>query len=208
LVLFPGFINYFTTRISYDNLLEKTTQHLPATIHRFGIVELSVALKLRKQVRRSFDRACHQLREEADVGEEFHNIMRGWQFLLIDINGITERLKSIERDANRQYDVHRHPVEVEAHHPEERIQILDKEVIIFEDAENCQIEHNICCTNCFLEFPLPFISFQQQSADETEKRCQGNQNQESPIPPAIKDVTRNYNKQVPPPSTTKHKPIG
>ena len=98
------------------------------------------------------------MRKETDVGEKFHNIMCGGQFLLIDINRITECLECIERDAYRQYDIHRHPVEVEAHHPEKRIQILDKEIIIFEDAENCQIEDDICCTNCFLEFPLSFIS--------------------------------------------------
>ena len=91
---------------------------MSASINGSRIVEFSLSLKLRKEVSGSFDGACNQLREETDIGKELDDVVSGRQFLLVNVNRITEGLERIEADSDRQNDVHRHPIEVKTHRGE------------------------------------------------------------------------------------------
>ena len=81
-------------------------------------------------------RACHQLRKETDIGEKLYRIMSSRQFLLVDVNRIAECLERIETDADGQYDVHRHPVQMPAKCSKQGIKVFYKKVIVLEYSKN------------------------------------------------------------------------
>ena len=60
---------------------------------------------MRQQFRGSFNRPCYQLRKEADETKEFNDVIRGRDLFPIHVYGITDGLKSIEAETNRNNDL-------------------------------------------------------------------------------------------------------
>src|SRR5690606_17403193 len=73
---------------NYD-LLEQAPQHLPHSIDRFTILELSLYVKLREQIRSPLDRARNQLRKKTHKSKEGDRILRGFKFSPINVDCIT-----------------------------------------------------------------------------------------------------------------------
>lgn len=102
--------------------------------------ELAVGLKLRKKVGGALNRACDELRKKGDIGEESHDVTCRFEFLAIDINRVAEGLEGIEGDAYRKDDSEQKTICGDA---EELAELGDKEIVVFEDGENGEIEHDI-----------------------------------------------------------------
>ena len=62
------------------------------------------AIELRDKFRRPDYRSCHKLREERDIEPEIEQVGDRAYFAIIDVGGIGDYLKNIERDADGQYD--------------------------------------------------------------------------------------------------------
>ena len=104
----------------------------------------------------SLDGACHQLREETDVGEELHDVACRLDVAAIDVDAVTECLEGIETDAHRQDDVLCRPVEMVAeHHEEQAVEVVNEEVVVFENPKNGQVEDDVAGTDRSLPFPPP-----------------------------------------------------
>ena len=134
------------------------------------------------------------MREETDEGEELDDIAGGFQLAAIHVDGITERLESIETDANRQDHLQQQSVRLST---EESIRKgSDKEIVIFENAQNQQVKDDIDDVDR-LRFPWFFlVLINEKSCPETTRGSECNQKQEPPIPPPVEDVGHHHDKKV------------
>jgi len=90
-----------------------------------------------------------------------------------------------------------------------------KEIVVFEEPQNAEVEYNIRYhhkTTVPLEASdrtgLPILLPHPYAAEPTAKGGQGNQDQEFPIPPAVKQIADHNHKQVlPPDAAVEHEPI-
>ena len=122
--------------VGHDELLEQAPQHLPHSVGRLLIPERARALKLRQEVRGPLDGAGHQLREETDVGGKLDQVARGPQLAAIDVDGIRQRLKRIERDTHRENQPQHDAAQVDA---QQFAQLRGEEVVVFVRSEDAQI---------------------------------------------------------------------
>ena len=176
--------------IGNHNLLEHTPQNLAHSVHARFIVEGPGLGQLLQQIRRPFNRARQELREESYISEILDNIMRRFQLSTINIDAITQRLECIEADANGQDDAKQKAIRLPA---QEKIRERSGEkIIILEHAQNQQIHDDVQHIDR-LRFPrrVP-IFFYEHAAAITEQRRKGQQHQEPPVPPSIKDVGRHH----------------
>ena len=96
--------------ISDDNFLEIAPEYLPKAVHGKGVLEGPWTSELRKQIRSTFDGPRHQLREEAHIGEELHDVPYRLEPAPVNVNGIAQGLESIETDADRKDQVKEEPL--------------------------------------------------------------------------------------------------
>ncbi len=177
-----------------DHFLEKSPEDLPESVHACRIVEGPGPGELRQQVRRPVDRASQELGEESHVSEINNGIPCGFQFLPIDVDAVTYCLERIETDADGQDEVQQEPLGPAA---EEGVgEGCGEEVIVLEDAEDQQVDDDVDGADRlgFIRgFPVPV---DEKSADKAEEGREGDQEKESPVPPSIKDVGRNQDKEI------------
>ena len=77
--------------------------------HGSGAVVLRdfyIGMNLRKKKRSAHNGSRHEVRKEADVKTKVENIFCGLQQSAIHINGVTEHLESVKRNADRQHNIH------------------------------------------------------------------------------------------------------
>ena len=98
----PHLVHVGGTVIGYYDFLEQAPEDLAHPIGGLVVGELAVSEELRQEVGGSFYRISNELREERDKGKESDDVAGWFYFLAIDIDGVTERLESIERDSYRK----------------------------------------------------------------------------------------------------------
>ena len=81
----PDVVHIDGAVVGHHHLLEEAPEHLSDAVDGCGIVKLPLSLELWQQVGGAFDGACHQLGEEAYIGEESHHVACGFQLATIDI---------------------------------------------------------------------------------------------------------------------------
>ena len=86
--------------IGNDHLLEEPPQHLPQPVNCVVPVEAPPLVELDEQVRRLLDRPGDHMREEGDEAEILHGVIDGAYAAAVDVDGVTQRLERVERDAN------------------------------------------------------------------------------------------------------------
>lgn len=133
--------------------------------------------------------------------------MRRFDLIPIHIDGIAQRLEGVEADAHRKQNVERHPIQLKTKGLKQRFQILAEEIIILVQAEDEQVQRNIGGTDPFLFLPIPLRLLQHQPAAKAAKRGQSYQQQKTPIPPTIEQITGRHDKQVLPTQGLEHEPI-
>ena len=126
-------VNKDGTSVGDDDFLEQPPKNLSHSIRCLLITELSFLEKLWQKVGSAFNRACHQLREEADEREESDDVPGRLDFAAIHINGVGKGLKGIERNAHRKYDVDQQPIGRKVEQPTE---FSDKEIVVFEKGKD------------------------------------------------------------------------
>ena len=110
--------------------------HQPQAAQRTGVVKPMVLAKLRQQVVGTFYRAGHQLREERHEegvgGEVAFNRCRA----AIDVDGVTQSLERVERDAHGEQQAKFGERHAEAHGIEGRLYVGGQELVVFEQEED------------------------------------------------------------------------
>ena len=185
-------IHIYRAVVRHHDLLEQTPQYLPHSVHGGVIVELPFLQKLRQKVRRPFNRACHQLRKERDEGKEGYNVPRRLHLAPIDIYRITQGLEGVERDAYGKDHLQQQSLRRNVEHSGE---LGDKEVIVFENSKNAEVQHNIEPHPCLGLFPRSSLSDKQAAAPRAE-RSEGDEQQKTPVPPTVEDITGHDNECV------------
>ena len=142
--------------------------------------------ELRQQVGGSLNRAGNQLREERDKHAEGHHVARRLDVAAVNVDGVTNGLERVERDAHRQQDVKRGPVGIYTEQSQEVHKTVAQEVQILEHAQDAQVEHDVqCCPR--LVGPRTVTAHQHRAAPCRDRR-QDNQTQHTPIPPAVEHI--------------------
>ena len=152
-------------------------------------------------------RARHQLREETDKRHKCHKIVRGLEFSFVDIDGITQRLESVEWNTHRQYQIGCGPIELVAENRHQIVHTVNEKIVVFKHAQNGEIHQNIQRGDAFLNTSLAIKALYPHATGITAHRGEKNQAQKTPIPPAIKHIAGNSHKQILPLLTAKHKPV-
>ena len=103
----PDDVHGLGTSVGHKHFLAKAPEHLAKAVDDLIIFKGTRAKHLRQQVGGTLDGTCHELREEGDVGEEGEDIVRGGQLTPMNVDGVAEGLKGIERDADGQDEAQR-----------------------------------------------------------------------------------------------------
>lgn len=165
---------------------------------------------MRQQVRGSFDGAGHELREEGDEGEEGDDVACRGEFFAVDVDRVAQGLEGVERDADRQDDPQQEAVAVgDAEQLGER---RHEEVVIFEDAEDCEVQQDVPHADGpapSFPPPPPFPeAADKQSAGVAAQRREGDQQEKPPVPPSVEEVAGPYDEKVlRPQAAVEHKPV-
>ena len=136
----PDLVNVYSAVISYDNLFEESPEDLAHAVSGLVIRERASIEELWQEVRSAFNRAGNQLREKRYKRKERDNIFGRFYLLAIDVYRIAEGLESVERYADRKNDVEQMTV---CGDTEESSELGDKEVVVFEDCEDAEIQNYV-----------------------------------------------------------------
>ena len=74
--------------------------------------------------------------------------------------------------------------------------VVGEEVIVFENAQNGQIQNDVGGTYVPLELASAFQPFQQDAASVATESGEGYEQQKTPVPPSVKDVAANDDEQI------------
>ena len=197
------------TVVGHHNLLHEAPQHLSAPLHGLFAAERARRGELRQHLPRSLDGTRHKLREEGDVGGKADPIALSTDITAIDVNRIAQCLERIEADAYGQKQMQQGPVglEAEAHH--QCVETCGKEVVVFEEAEHTEVEHQISDigSGCPLCLSPHFAAFHPQRAQVGAACGEQYQPQEAPIPPPVEHITRHEQQHVLPPPRLMQSPV-
>ena len=91
--------------------------------------------QLRKQLGATLNGACDQLWEKCQIGGEGNEAIGGLDFLVLDINDITNGLERVKRDAHRQNDVGEGPARGQAELLHQATNGVGKEIEILEETQ-------------------------------------------------------------------------
>ena len=195
--------------VSHHHLLEKAPKHLPHAIDGGAVVELPLLLELGQQACGPLDGTRHQLGEEADVGKERHHVACGFHGSSIHVDAVAQGLEGVERDAHGQYQVQQQVVGIPAQKCVGKR--LGKEIIVFEQPHDKQVNHNIGPEEELgLKSAVPFLETRTrngQSRGVAARCCERNEQQKPPIPPAVEEVRRCHHKSVLPLQPPVQQPI-
>ena len=139
-VILEHFIHIHGAIIGHHYLLEQAPQDLPHPISSGVEMELAFFQKLRQKVSRTLDGACHQLREKRDESKKGNNIFRRLNLATIDIDGITQRLESVERYAYGKYNLQQQTIRGNV---EQLRKLGDEKVVILENGQNQEVQDDV-----------------------------------------------------------------
>ena len=125
--------------VGHEHFLEEADQRERRSAVDLIDVEFTRLRYLRDQAGGTLDGSCNQLREVRHVDGEVHEIGNRRVVFAVHIDRVRERLKGIERNANRQDDLQRGHVGLHACGSEHLDKTVKKEVEVFEDAEQAEI---------------------------------------------------------------------
>ena len=132
------------------------------------------------------------MREERDEGEEGNNVFGGLDFASVDINGIRKSLEGVEGDAHGQNHLQQEPIRGDM---EQLREFSDEEVIVFEQRKDAKVQNDIeGCPK--LGLLSCFCLSDEQAAAPRAERGEGDEQQESPVPPAVEDVTCHHHEGI------------
>jgi hypothetical protein len=193
--------------VGNNHFLEQSPQNLAQTIDCPSVVEGARLLELWKQIAGPVDRTCHEQGEETYVGKEGNNVASGTDFFLKNINGVAQRLEGVEADAYGEDDVECHPIELDAGEGKHFGKVLGKEIVVFKDTENADVDDDIGAACQFLKQALSLVLFDSNTAEVTGECSEGNEQQKLPAPATVKVVAGQHDKQVLPFPFLKGKPV-
>ena len=81
------------------------------------------------------NRTCHQLWEKAYKRGKADQVATRIQTAAENFNALTDSLKGVKTDTNRQYDVQRREVGIYANRCKQRREAVGKEVKVFEEPQ-------------------------------------------------------------------------
>ena len=190
--------------VSNDNFEEEAPHHPKQTVADVIVFQLMRRVELRQEVGRTFNRPGDQLREEADERRVLDEIRLHAHVAAVNINDIRQRLKDVERDANRQQHVKTGCDRRKTHPPANNVEVIDGKVEILVEEENREVDSEghadpdlgklvnraSCLCRCFL-LGTPFPN--QQA--EKERDCRGEKQQQRirRIPVHVEQVRRQKN---------------
>jgi hypothetical protein len=139
----PHLVNGSSAVVCKKHLFAESPKNLAHAVNSCSIIELAQFKKLRQKVCSTLYGAGNQLREEAYESEECHHIVGRLNLALVNINGVTERLKGVKRDANGQYQMERNEAYMPAKGCTSFLKALGKEVVILVDTQDSKVKDNI-----------------------------------------------------------------
>ena len=103
--------------------------------------------------------------------------------------------------------MHRGPIHREAKHRQHGGKTVHKEIEVLEDSQYAQIQDDVGGAHSPLDRPRALITLNEQATQEAACRRDDDENQETPVPPAVKDITRHKDEQVLPTQPLEDKPV-
>ena len=113
---------------------------MPHTIYALLVGEFAILKELRQEVRSSFNGTGYQLRKERYKRKESNDIFCRLDVSTIYINGVTEGLERIERNADRKNNLKQKAIGANT---KEMPKFRNKEIIIFERCKDSEVQYNI-----------------------------------------------------------------
>lgn len=121
------------------------------------------------------------------------------------VDRVAQGLKGIERDADRQDNLQQEVVV--GGDVEEFGERGDEEVVVFEDAEDAEVEQDVPHADDAAQ-RLSAEAFDQEPAGVAAQRREGDQHQKPPVPPAVEEVAGPYDEEVlRPQAAVEHEPV-
>ena len=165
---------------------------MPRTVNGSVVVELSFPQKLRQKVSGSFNGACHQLREERDESEKRDDVLGRFNLSSVNVYRIAQRLERVERNAHGKYHLQQQTIRREM---EQLRKLGDEKVIILEQGKDAKVQDDVeRRPRLRLLFRICFPD--EQAAAPRAERGESDEQQETPVPPAVEHIAGHHHKSV------------
>src|SRR5438105_1170787 len=119
--------------------LNEAPENLATTVYRDGIVKSPFRKELWQQIRCAINWSRQKLRKECNVRQIFNHIRRSFQLTPVDVNGVGQRLKGVETDADRQDDLHQRCIDAPANCVGHRLKIFQEEIGVLEETQHTYV---------------------------------------------------------------------
>ena len=189
-------VHIYSEPVRYDHLLEKAGGNREEPFLGAVVIEGMKFVELGQEVFGPLDGARHQLREEGDEGEERHYVVVRLEAPVVDVQRIAQALEDVEADSDGQDDVQRGEGHVRPEQPQQVGEAVDEEVAVLEEGQHPEV-HDQAQDQPELAFLLLLGAVDGLSAEIIHRRDEDYQEQELPVPAAVKDVAHNEQEPVP-----------
>ena len=150
---------------------------------------------LRQQVLGPLDGPGHQLREVRDVDAEGDQVAGRGMVPLVDADRVGHGLEGVEADADRQDDLQKGQVGLEAKLGQQRPGTVDEEVEVLERPEQPQVDAH-ADQQKQLACPRALGLTEPPADDVVDDGRGGQQAEEPPVPPAVEEVAGHQQQDI------------
>ena len=192
-------------RIGEHHFFEKTQRHQKQTPQEPALLRLRRMLELRKEIARTHDRSCHELRKERNREREIAQRPRRPHHAAVDVERVGEGVKGVERDADGQEDIEVRRLVLNAATRQRPGEVLEEEVPVLEKAEHAQVHGH---ADPEPDLALVWFLHRAHFSAEIEIECSRREEEHSErrIPRAVKEVARDE-EQILPRFPRAHRPV-
>jgi hypothetical protein len=182
-----GRVDHGRDVVADHDFLEQAPEHQPGPGPDTFQVDPAVFDDLGQEPAGAFDRAGHQLREEGHEQREVQQSAGRLDLAAIDVYGVAQGLKGIERNSDWKHHLERERPHGDADCVQQLGKALGKEAEILEDPEDPQIDDHAGGDQT--PAAAPIIGFRKPDTERIiDHRRQDDQTQETPVPGTVKDV--------------------
>src|ERR1700730_15206144 len=190
-----GIVHVRRKIVGNDHLLEIAEQHLSRAIGRFIPIEMAIVLELLQQVLGEINRTGDQVRKERVKTKILHHVAHRLQPPAVNIDRVTERLKSVERNSKRQNYAQKNRIGFQSERGQQMRQLRGEEVEILKESKHTEIADQRNQQPLSAMGPVRLVAHRQRHR-VIDSRGGDEQREEAPTPPAVKNEARTDNQDV------------
>ena len=177
--------------VGEHDFLEKAQGHQEQSPEETALLRLGRRLELRQEITRTHDRTGDELREKRDREHEIAQRARRLQDPAINVEGVGERMKGVERDADREKEIKMRRLVGDPAPRQDPLEILEQKIPVLEKPEHAQVDRDADHEPNLAGFRLSLFAHDPAEVEIHRGRAE-EEGGERRIPRAVENITRDH----------------